>query len=289
VRAFYIAVSFACSKHASVMISSSLRIALVHDYLIRYGGAERVLFAFHKLFPHAPIYTLFYAKHVTEKYFPNAQVRASSLQRFPYFLKRRYRYLAPFLVSAVEQFNLQEFDIVISSSSAFCKGIITRPQTIHICYCHTPTRFLWDWTHRYTAGTSLRMVASIQKFILHGLRTWDFAASQRPDYMIANSYTVRSRIRKFYGRDAHVIYPPVVCPSQSEEGACQGPAGESSVPHGKDYFLIVSYLQKYKNVDIAVEAFSKLGIPLVVIGEGPQLSSLRSIGGAFNIFFRLAE
>ncbi|MBI2463136.1 MAG: glycosyltransferase [Candidatus Spechtbacteria bacterium] len=247
-----------------------LRIALVHDFLIRYGGAERVLSAMHSLFPSAPIYTLFADKKIARERFADADVRASWLQRLPLFAHRHYKYLAPLLISATEQFDFHDFDIVISSSASFTKGIITSPHTVHIWYCHTPTRFLWDFTQQYAAQTQ-GFAGGIGRIALHLLRTWDFEAAQRPDYIIANSNAVRARVQKFYRRDAQVIYPPVTAPRNNL-------LNEVDVRRG-EYFLIVSYLQKYKNVDIAVEAFSKIGLPLVVIGDGPEREYLRGIAG----------
>lgn len=251
-----------------------IRVALVHDYLIRWGGAERVLFALHKLFPSAPVYTLFADPAVYKDYFEDTIVRTSYLQRLPRFFLGHHQFLAPFCIAAVEQFDLANYDIVISSSSSFAKGVITRPETIHIWYCHTPTRFLWDWTHQY-AEHNLRSFAAktVGRLGLHVFRLWDFHAAQRPDYIITNSQAVRTRIQKFYRRDAAVIYPPT---------SVLGRTGETRgnpAPQG-DYFLIVSYLQKYKNVGVAVDAFSKLGLPLVVIGDGPQMKELRARAGS---------
>lgn len=247
-----------------------LRVALVHDYIFRYGGAERVLFALHQMFPQAPIYTVFTDKNIAEKYFPEADIRTSFFERFPGFFKKRYRFLAPLVLLAVEGFDLSGFDLVISSSSAFAKGVLTRPETLHVSYCHTPTRFLWDWTHPYTASYGSKWQRGISRFLLHFLRIWDFEAAKRPDFFIANSLNVQKRIAKFYRRSSRVIYPPVSLPAPPASSASKAFADSS-------YFLIVSYLQKYKSVDVAVEAFNKLGYPLVIIGEGPERKHLEKI------------
>lgn len=247
-----------------------MRVALVHDFLIRYGGAERVLRAFHEMFPQAPIYTLFADKNLLRTYFPSADVRTSSLDRLPQFLKKRYRYLAPFCIAATENFSFNDFDFVISSSSSFVKGIITNPRTTHIWYCHTPTRFLWDWTHSYMRTTRSKIPRIIQHTFLHSMRLWDFEAAQRPDYILANSQAVAHRVKKFYGREATILYPPV-----EEEKSLE----EAFAPQQKNFFLIVSYLQNYKHVDVAVDACSKLNLPFVIIGDGPQRKNLQKRAG----------
>jgi len=247
------------------------RVALVHDYLIRFGGAERVLKELHIMYPEAPIYTLLADPDIVSRNFPDADIRTSFVNKVPRVLKKRYKYLAPFLAVAVEQFDLSSYDIVISSSSAFAKGVITKPETLHIDYCHTPTRFLWDWTHPYVEQSgSSRLKKGMIRFMLHILRLWDFEAARRPDYIIANSQNVQARIKKFYRRDAEVIYPPVSLPDAKQGLSLLG---------REEYFLIVSYLQTYKNVNIAVEAFSKLELPLVIIGEGPERKYLEEIAG----------
>jgi len=244
-----------------------MRVALIHDYLTRFGGAERVLLELAGLFPEAPIFTFLYDEQKMGQYFPASRVRPSFLQKFPKFLRSRPRYLLPFLPTAPETFDLREYDLVISSSSAFAKGVVTRPKTLHINYCHNPARFLWDYSFEYLGqqkvGNGRNLIA---KMILGYLRLWDRAASQRVDHFLANSQHTASRINKFYRRDAKIIYPPVKISKQLTVNSKQG-----------DYFLIVSQLTPYKKIDVAVEAFNKLNLPLVVIGEGPQLAHLKSI------------
>ena len=247
----------------------NLKIALVHDYLLRYGGAERVLAELHTICPDAPIYTLIASSELTKKYFPGADIHTSFMDRLPAILKKHYKFFAPLLTSAAESFDLSQFDLVISSSSAFVKGVITRPDTMHVSYCHTPTRFLWDWTHEYLSSTSKRR-RGVARLLLHFLRIWDFEAAQRPDFMVANSLNVQKRIAKFYRRSARVIYPPVSLPAPSSS------LKNKAFPD-LSYFLIVSYLQKYKSVDVAVSAFNKLGYPLLVIGDGPERKHLEKM------------
>lgn len=237
-----------------------MKIALVHDYLIRMGGAEKVLLSLHKIFPQAPIYTLFYNKHNMRPYFPNVEIRTSFLQRTP-LLKNHHRWALPFIPPAVENFDLREFDLVISSCNAYVKGLVLRPKVVHICYCHSPTRFLWDYAYKYKSP-----FPALQKMILHYQRMWDRAAANRVDHFIANSQTTASRIKKHYGQQAKVIYPPVGLDNWL-------PAAQSS----SGYYLIVTQLTPYKNIDIAVDAFNKLELPLVVVGEGKDKKRLQKM------------
>ncbi len=253
-----------------------MRVVLVHDYLIRFGGAERVLLSLQKIFPQAPIYTLLYDKEKMERYFPNTKIRTSFLEKLP-LAKKYHRLLAPLMPAAVESLDLRDFDFIISSSSAFIKGLILRPRTIHICYCHNPTRFLWDYTYQYNGGPSF-----LRRMIIHYLRLWDKAAANRVDYFIANSKATARRIKKYYGRQAKVIYPPT--------GTV--PEGQSSqngtLPQGRslsaDYFLIVSQLTPYKRIDLAIDAFNKLELPLIIIGQGRDKKRLEKMAQA-NIKF----
>ncbi len=272
----------------------SKKIALVHDYLLGIGGAERVLKVLYEMFPAAPIYTVVYDGKFVEEFLPHVSVRGSFLQKLPLFLRKRYKYFSFLIPSAVERLDLSEFDIVISSCSAFSKGVITRPDTVHICYCHTPTRFLWDWTHSYSRTLNGQGVKGVfAKIMIHFLRLWDQQAARRVDYFIANSKHVAARIRKYYGKEAKVIYPPVgylppptalSLPVRqaglSRRGVNGGEVGEAS------YYLIVSQLRPYKQIDVAIEAFKKLGFPLVVIGEGSDRKRLCKLAcGVKNIKF----
>lgn len=244
-----------------------MKVALIHDWLVNLGGAERVLKELHSIFPDAPIYTLFYDRNFTDKHLPNAVIRASRLQKFP-FIGKTYKFAALLMPSAVEQFDLSDFDLVISSSVFFSKGLVLRPKTRHICYCYSPTRQLWDRHFEY-AGKSLPI-----KLTQHWLRLWDRQAADRADEYVAISETVKDRIRKYYKKDARVIYPP----------APQLPEGSVVRPMEEEYYLIVSRLFPHKNIDIAVEAFSKLGLPLVIIGDGPEKKRLKKTAGK-NIKF----
>jgi len=261
------------------MNADKFKVALVHDFLNQYGGAERVLLALAKIFPEAPIYTLLYDPKKMRGKFKNADVRPSFLQKFPKILKKRPKWLLPFLPTAPETFNLRDYDLVISSSGAWSKGIIVKPKTIHICYCHSPMRFAWDWNEIYLGEQNLGKGRRIfARLLLNYVRMWDKAAADRPDFFIANSRATETRIKKYYGRESEVVFPPVEIGSvevgpQTHEGS--GPTST------RDYFLIVSRLSPYKKIGVAVEAMNKLNLPLVVIGEGAPkyVKYLKSIAG----------
>ncbi|MDP2624886.1 MAG: glycosyltransferase, partial [Candidatus Peregrinibacteria bacterium] len=186
-----------------------LRIAIVCDWLTDWGGAERVILALHKLYPEAPIYTSIYDKdHL--RVFDDADVRTSFLQKFPGAKRHHQRYIT-LMPAAFESFDLSGFDIVISSSHACAKGVITKPETLHLSYCHSPPRYLWDNSHEYIKNYP--WPKWLKKFVipgaLHKLRIWDRAAADRVDRYISNSHYISGRINKYYRREAKVIYPPV--------------------------------------------------------------------------------
>lgn len=241
-----------------------MRVALLHDYLNQAGGAERVLLALTKLYPEAPIYTLVHdRKHLTG--FEDKNIKTSFLQKMP-FAGSKIRWYLPLMPTAVEELNLSDYDVVISSSSALIKGAITHPQTLHICYCHTPTRYLWSETHSYSKEIKEgRLVKHFLPFVLNGLRTWDQLASQRVDHFIANSNFVKERIKNYYHRDSQVIYPPV----DTENFYISKELG--------NYYLIVGRLKPYKKADLVVKAFNKLNLPLKIIGTGEEEAKLRKM------------
>lgn len=260
-----------------------LKIALAHDFLLYPGGAEKVLEVLMEMFPEAPIYTLLYDAEKMRGMFKGKKIRTSYLQKFPRFLRRRHQWLLPFLPSAPETFDLRDYDLVISSSGPWMKGIVTKLNTIHISYLHSPMRFAWDYNEKYTDrfwGCKLWTA----RMILSHLRLWDYEAAQRPDFLIANSKYTQERIQKYYRRESVVIYPPAFSLSPTLPRRGRGHVGEPLLPSGEGgrrpdegYFLIVSRLSPYKKVDLAVEAFNKLGLPLVIIGEGKQKKYLRKI------------
>ncbi len=244
-----------------------MKVALVHDHLIQNGGAERVLAALQAMWPDAPTYTLAYDKAHMAPEFGHRDIRTSFLQRIPGGLKR-LRWFLPFMPTATESYDLSQYDVVISSSSAFAKGVITSPRSVHICYCHTPTRYLWEDTLSYLGELRAPWFAkSLLPGFLTWLRTWDRLAADRVDFFIANSETVKRRIAKYYRRDSTVISPPV----DTERFSI------STNP--KKYYLVGGRLVDYKRYDIVVEAFTKLGVPLKVFGSGPAEKELRRIAG----------
>ncbi|MEK7126370.1 MAG: glycosyltransferase, partial [Patescibacteria group bacterium] len=237
---------------------SKFKIALVHDWLLNIGGAERALKTLHEIFPAAPVYTLFYNKEFTDRFIPDAEIRPSFLQK-TYRLMGGHKLLLPLLPTAIESLDLGEYDLVISSSVSFAKGLILKPRTRHICYCYSPMRQVWDWHAEYKKEPhAVPKLATI--LMQHFFRIWDRLASTRVDEFVAISENVRQRIKKYYGRDSIVIYPPVEFSSQIPK-----PSTLTLEP----FFLIVSRLFRHKNIDIAVQAFNKLEWPLVVIGDGP--------------------
>lgn len=237
-----------------------MKLALVHDHLIQEGGAEKVLRVFQDMYGDAPTYTLLYEPKRMEPDLRERDIRTSFLQKIP-FATNRYRWLLPLMPAATEGYDLSDYQVVLSSSSAFAKGIITRPGTIHVCYCHTPTRYLWSDTHSYIEELKAnRLVKAFLPVVLHRLRIWDRMTADRVDHFIANSKAVAERIRKYYDRDAEVIYPPVETSKFSISNA------------EKKYFLAGGRLVPYKRFDLVIQAFNRTGLPLVIFGDGPLFS-----------------
>jgi glycosyltransferase involved in cell wall biosynthesis len=249
-----------------------MRVALVHDHLIQHGGAERVLSALQAIFPEAPTYTLFFDRDAMKADFGHKDIRTSFLQHVPGG-KRFFRYLLPLMPSATESYDLSGFDVVISSASAFAKGIVTSTDTVHISYCHTPTRYLWSDAQSYVEELRApKIVKWALPPVISLLRLWDKAAADRTDLFIANSKTVQNRIKKYYRRESEVIHPPV---DTARFFISNNP---------KTYYLAGGRLVSYKRFDLVVEAFTKLGLPLKVFGSGPAEESLRKLAGP-NIEF----
>lgn len=249
-----------------------MRVALVHDFLTQYGGAEKVLEAFHEIWPQAPIFTLFHDPKMMKGYFKDCNIKVSPIQNLPFGVKK-YRWYLPFMPSAIERFNLSDFDLVISDCSAYSKGVLTKPGTMHISYLHTPTRYLWSDAYEYIDSLkgAEKVVSKFLAPILTRLRIWDQIAAQRPDYLIANSGFIAQRIKHYYKRESHVIYPPVEISKFSIANKIQ------------DYYLIISRFRPYKRVDLAIKAFNKLRMPLKIIGTGED-KLLKKIAGP-NIEF----
>jgi len=245
-----------------------MKIAIVHEFLTQFGGAERVLEVISEIFPDTPIHVLFYDREKV-KGFESSTIKTSFLQTIP-AARKHFKWFLPLMPAATEHFNLSEYDLVISSSSAFAKGIITGPETLHICYCHTPTRYLWTDTHEYIE--SLKYNAVVKRLIplyLNRLRTWDYLAAQRVDFFVANSVTVQKRIKKYYHRDSDVIYPPVDTHHFQPRKALDT----------ESYYITGGRLVPYKHFDLTIEAFNKMKKPLKVFGVGPEFEKLKKLAG----------
>ncbi|MGB9722384.1 MAG: glycosyltransferase [Chloroflexia bacterium] len=243
-----------------------MRVALVHDYLNQYGGAERVLEVLHALYPEAPVYTSLYDRRAMPADFRHWDIRTSFLQYLPRRVALARLYLA-WYPRAFESFDLRGYDLILSSSSAFAKGVIPPAEARHICYCHNPARFLWD-TASYLEHEPLgRPAGWLLAGTLHRLRLWDVAASLRVDAFIANSRTVAARIARYYRRESAVIHPPV------DVASFPLARGEGQ------YFLAGGRLVPHKRLDIAVAACTRLKLPLVVFGEGRDRARLERLAG----------
>ncbi|MDE3180663.1 MAG: glycosyltransferase [Acidobacteriota bacterium] len=245
-----------------------MRIALIHDCIIHVGGAERVLQNLHAVYPEAPIYTLISNEKVARELLPGAHVHTSFAQHLPWS-GRHFRAYFPLYPMAVESFDLRGFDLILSSSFAFAKGIIPPPEARHVCYCYTPLRYLWSEYHAHRSsvfrGPWKRLLTDP---LMSHLRMWDRLSADRVDQFIAISNVTAARIAKYYRRDSTVIHPPArvkaITPSNDP--------GE--------YYLLVSRLMPYKRIDVAVQAFNQLGMPLKIVGTGPQFGELESLAKA---------
>lgn len=243
-----------------------MRLAIVTEDLSQYGGAERVLQVLHETFPEAPVYASLYEPSALPPLFRKWDIRTSFLQRIP-LSHRLHRALLLLYPSAYESFDLSSYDVVLSTSSRFANGVLTPPGTLHINYCLTPMRFAWnygEYVDRENLGVAAR---SVLPAAMHYLRLWDVAASQRVDKFIAISSVVQARIKKYYRRDAELLFPPV--------DAEEIPLGTG----GGDEFLVVSRLVPYKRIDLAVAACSQLGVKLTVSGDGRHRAQLAAKAG----------
>ena len=247
--------------------SGELRVALVHDWLTGMRGGEKVLEILAGLFPQAPIYTLFHFPGSVSEALESHPIHTSFLQKAPR-VRENYRRYLPLFPAAIEEFNLTSYDLIISSSHCVAKGVIPGPDSWHVCYCHTPMRYAWDQEHVYFPDRS-GLKARARGLVLSGLRAWDVSSASRLNLYVANSSFVERRIRTYYGREAEVIHPPV-----DTDFFTPGPSTE------KGYCLMVSALAPYKRVDMAIAACDRLGLELVVVGDGPEAERLRDLGSA---------
>jgi glycosyltransferase involved in cell wall biosynthesis len=261
-------------------ISRFDRIAIVHDWCPAFRGGERVLSHLCKVFPNADIYTLFdfLTEDIKEEFFYNVMFHTSIANQIPYIQKfyKQLFFVCPFLI---EQFDVTSYDAVVSSSAAFARGVLTRPDQPHLCYVHSPARYAWDEQFSYLEHAKLGFGPQglLYRWMLHHIRTWDTRTAHGPDLMLANSRYVRGRIRQIYGRDAQVVHPPV----DVRAFEC--------VADKEDYFVTASYFAPYKRTDLVVEAFAKMpNRKLVVIGEGQDALRVQYSG---NVHFtgRLAS
>lgn len=257
-------------------VDTYARIAVVHDWCPNFRGGERVLAQICKQFPNAEVFTLFdfLPAEVKEQYFRDVEFHTSAANRIP-MVRKFYRSLFFFCPFLIEQFDVTGYDAVISSSAAFSRGVITRPDQPHLCYVHSPVRYAWDEQFSYLQQGNLGFgpKGMLYRYMLHRLRTWDTRTAHGPDLMLANSNYVRSRIQHIYGRDARVVFPPV----SLAELPC--------VEDKDDYYVSASFLAPYKRTDLVIRAFNEMpSRRLVVVGEGQQSASLRSLAGS-NITF----
>jgi glycosyltransferase involved in cell wall biosynthesis len=240
------------------------RVALVHDFLLDLRGGERVFAAICDAWPEADVFTAVYDAHGTEGRFADRAPRTSFLQRLRPSA-RTFRPLLPLYPYAVESLDLRGYELVISSSSAWAHGVLPDPGAVHVCYCHNPFRYAWSERDATLAARSAPFRLPLQ-VVLSRWRQWDWIAAQRVDRYVANSRLTASRVQRYFGREADVLYPPVEL-----ERFAPGPVG--------DHYLVVGELLPHKRVDVAVRAFNSLRRPLVVVGDGPELRRLRRLAG----------
>ncbi|MRR09516.1 glycosyltransferase family 4 protein [bacterium] len=244
-----------------------MKTAIVHDYLNQYGGAERVLECLHRLYPGAPVYTIVHDPGRMPDRFRSWDIRPSWINRLP-GVRRHYEKLIPLFPAAVEGFDLAGYDLVVSLSSAWVKGVLTPPDTLHVCVCTSPMRFAWDEYHDRLRRQPNPIVRAALARTLQRIRIWDVASSGRPDIFIAISDLVARRIAKYYRRGSTVIRPGIDTGHFSPGGAPRG-----------DHYFTASRLKPYKRIDVAIEAFNRLGKPLLVAGQGPELARLQRLAG----------
>ncbi|MDP7247444.1 MAG: glycosyltransferase [Candidatus Peribacteraceae bacterium] len=262
-----------------------MKVALIHELLTMRGGAERVFKIISEMYPEAPIYTLLYDEKKLGDWFPKSRVRTPERK---FRSNNHHRYLNQF-PEAVQSWDFSEFDLVISSSSAFAHGIITNGKPKHLCYVHSPARYLWDRTHDVLDRAGKGMLGPIKRRylerIFHKLRVWDTESSARPDKLLAASKEVQRRIELYWRRESEVLYPPVD-DSWLESGSGSGSDFGMENP---DYFLIVSTLVDYKRIDLAIEACNKTKQYLKIVGEGPAINKLKKIAGPTIEFYGYRE
>jgi glycosyltransferase involved in cell wall biosynthesis len=241
------------------------RVALVHDFLLDLRGAERVFAAMCEVWPDADVFTAVYDEDGTEGRFAARRPQTSFLQHVRP-TSRTFRPLLPLYPHAVESFDLRGYDAVISSSSAWAHGVLVEPGAVHVCYCHNPFRYAWT-EREATLQARHALVRPALRVLLNRWRQWDWIAAQRVDRYVANSQLTAARIRRYFGRDSTVLYPPV------ETGRFRADAAVS------DHYMVLAELMAHKRIDVAIRAFNALGRPLLVVGDGPEMRRLQRIAG----------
>ena len=260
--------------HTGVCPIQELKTAIIHEWLVNYAGSERVLEQIVKLYPDSDLFCQVDFLLESERGFVlNKQATTSFIQNLP-LAKEKYRNYLPLMPLAVSRFDVSRYDVIISNSHSVAKGIKKRPGQLQVCYCHTPMRYAWDLKEQYLkeSGLDKGIKGAAASFILGRIKKWDYKTAQRVDHFIANSYYIKERIRRAYGKEATVIYPPV------DVNAFQ--LNEKK----DDFFLAVSRMVPYKKIDLIVGAFTELGLPLVVIGDGSDFGKVRRNAGE-NVTF----
>lgn len=249
-----------------------MRLALVHDYLNQYGGAERVLEAFCEMFPDAPVYTLFYDKEKTLGRFEGKIKQTSFLNKK--IIIKNHRPFIPLMPLAASRINLSDnYDLILSSSAGYGKGVRFHPDTIHITYCHTPLRYAWEYRRYFKWGPFLKMVSAP---LFYYLKNWDLKAAQKTNIIIANSHHIAQKIKNYYKRETEVIYPPVDLKTFYREKGIKK----------ENYYLAAGRLMSYKRFDLIIQTFNKLNLPLIIAGDGPELKNLKKMVTSPKIQFR---
>lgn len=249
---------------------SRLRVAIVHPWFITRGGGERVVDAFATLFPQADIISPVARRALMSPITRDRTLKTSYLARLP-LVDKYHRYTLVLQPLAIEQFDMSEYDLVLTSDSGPAKGVLASPKAVHVCYCHSPMRYIWDMYHQYKSSMN-PLVRAIFGVTSHYIRMWDYEAAARVDHFVTNSHFVSTRVRRFYRRESTVIYPPV------------NVQAASLAEIQEDHYLSVGRLVPYKRVDLAIEACNRLGRPLRVIGDGPEYKHLKRIAGTSVTF-----
>lgn len=247
-----------------------MKVAIVHEWLTNMAGSERCIVNFKEIYKEAPIYTTMYNPNNLDKELQNIDVRTSFLQKW---VKKGHQKFLPLMPFVFENFDLSEYDVILSSNSSCSKGVLTNSQTMHVCYSHTPMRYAWEFYHDYINDSNMSgFKKNLLRIFMTFMRVWDRLSADRVDYFIANSENVAKRIWKYYRRESVVIHPPVRCKLFNISNV------------DGEYYFILSRLVPYKKIDLAVEVFNQLGLPLVIIGDGSELDSLKKMAND-NIIF----